>query len=193
MRRRHAGGSLLNGRIRNAVLAAALTCGAVAGCANSAESDALASRVPTDWATYRQAGVHWQMPRSAQVNATDAGWNYGRSAVKADGSLDPCGSFNVFITKPLDNPPKSNADVEAVFSQRITGIGGSVLQAYPVPAGKIGYEADAVIPVPSGSAQGCDGKAHFRVTVFGNVVATAAYAGNVGVAGPYFLDSFGSD
>lgn len=58
---------------------------------------------PNGWAGMSAQGVHWSMPAIPQVKsfaggpeAAGDGTSYGHNAIKADGTLDPLATFNVF-------------------------------------------------------------------------------------------------
>jgi hypothetical protein len=143
--------------------------------------------MPSGWAIFSRQGIHWSMPANPVMNETASGTNYGRNAIKADGSLDPCGTFNVAITKPLDEPPTLE-EMESVVANSFAKRGWTVTRTTSLSSPQVGFEADF-----HGTSAGCDEVGHIQEFLYRDAVVTAMYAGDVGSDGPYFLESFSLD
>lgn len=157
----------------------------VAACSSQAPG------TPNGWAGMSYQGVHWSMPANPQVKsfaggpkAAGEGQSYGHNAIKADGTLDPLATFNVFVL-PLTSRP-TEADLMSLLTDWgvRNGLRLSSLSALPSPL--VGHQA--TFHEPRFNLDGA-----VRSIVYGSVWVIAMHAGDVGANGSYFMDSFGPD
>jgi hypothetical protein len=129
------------------------------------------------------------MPANPQVKtfaggpkADGDGTSYGHNAIKADGTLDPLATFNVFVLPLTSRPTEAElVSMLADWSVR-NGLALSSLSALPSPL--IGHQA--TFHEPRFNLDGA-----VRSIAYGNVWVIAMHAGDVGSNGSYFMDSFG--